>query len=202
MLDLNFNVKNQILERTDKQVLVNKSRNYLECNFNFTTDDWEGLSKVAIFKNSFGESFTSYLGNDRECNCMVPSPALVGDYFKVSIYGGDLITTNEKTVVLIPAGYTTEISEIPEDSADIFVQIFDQIEERIDNVIFNEGHLEFLSGENVLVDVELTVDNTLSLTSTNPVMNNVITSALNGKADAFDFVEELDITIENLIGRQ
>ena len=45
------------------------------------------------------------------------------------------------------------------------------------------------------------VDSALSSSSENPVQNKIITNALDGKADSFDFVDELDTTINNLIGR-
>lgn len=131
-MDLNFEINNQILTRTDENILlVNKSRNYIQCNFSFQTSEWNGLNKFVIFKNEEGKAYEYWLGNSCECNCIIPSPVLSGDFFLISIYGGDRITTDEKRVVLIRSGYTSDISSIT-DEKDIFIQILEMIEGKAD----------------------------------------------------------------------
>ena len=88
-MDLNFKVNNQILSRLDQNILVNKSINYLFCNFNFETSEWDDLDKFAIFKDSFGRAYTIHLGTDNNCRVSVPHDALIGTHFKVSVYGGE-----------------------------------------------------------------------------------------------------------------
>lgn len=68
----------------------------------------------------------------------------------------------------------------------------DAIDSKIDNKI-TEAELNVS---------EITVDDELDEDSTNPVQNKVINTALNGKADSFDFIELLDITIQNMIGME
>lgn len=57
-VNINFHVKNQIIKRTDKTIVVNKSKNILFADFIFDEEDWEGKHKFAIFKNET-QAFTS-----------------------------------------------------------------------------------------------------------------------------------------------
>lgn len=189
-MDLNFKINNQLLTRTDQEILVNKSKNYLHCNFLFETSDWSGLVKFALFKNEENETYPVYLGLNDTVSCIVPTKVLNGDFFKVSVYGGDFISTNEKTIVLLPAGYTGEVGE----DKDLLVKIFERIEEKIDNVTYTNGILTFESNGVVLETISLVVDSELSTTSENPVQNKVITSALDGKAERIHNHVNADIT--------
>ena len=132
-MDLNFEIKNQILSRKDKNTLVNKSRGYVKCNFSFKTSEWTGLNKFVIFKNEADEAYEVYLGTSCECDCIIPSPVLIGDYFLVSIYGGNVITTDEKRVVLIKSGYTTDLSTVEEYDTDIFIYMLECLEGKADD---------------------------------------------------------------------
>lgn len=201
-MDLNFEVKEQIIKRLDNNVLVNKSKNYVLCHFDFKTIEWEDENKFAIFKDSWGHSYKCVLGTDSICECYVPNDALKGTSFKVSVYCGDLITSNELTIILIPSGYTTNITSPSgfEDS-DVFVTIFDELESKIDKVLYADSSIQCWSGSTLLYEIPLVVDSALDNNSTNPVENRVVSDALDGKADIFDFVEKMDITIQNLIGR-
>lgn len=206
-MDLNFKVNNQILSRVDKQVLVNKSVNYVFCNFEFQTDDWEATDKFVIFKDSWGKAYTISLGISNTIRCVVPQEALKGTHFKISVYTGDsesLITTNELTILLIPSGYTTNITPTSSGDPDIFIQIFEELETKIDSIIYEDGFLRCYADGKLITELELPliVDDTLSHESKNPVQNKIITNALDGKENAFDFVERLDITIQNIIGRE
>lgn len=158
-MDLNFEIKNQILSRTDENILVNKSKNYVFCNFKFKTDDWDNLEKFTIFKDSWGRSFVSYLGTSSDCRCVVPAEALKGTNFKVSVYGGDLITSSELTILLVPSGYTTCISPTAEPmSRDVFVEIFDKLQSKIDNIVYEEGYLRCYSEGEVVTELMLFED--------------------------------------------
>ena len=129
-MKLNFQVKNQILSRADDNVLVNQSRNYVQCGFTFLTEEWRNINKYVIFKNEDDESFELFLGTGCYCECIIPSQVLTGDYFLLSVHGGDLITTDEKRVVLLEAGYTTEITPIKPYEKDIFIIIFEELAEK------------------------------------------------------------------------
>lgn len=49
-MQLSFSVKNQSLTRLGSFRPIEKSINYLTCNFTFTTSDWDGTAKSAIFE--------------------------------------------------------------------------------------------------------------------------------------------------------
>ena len=134
-MDLYFEINNQLLSQTGKEkpILVNKSRNYITCNFTFKTSEWEGLNKFAIFKNEDDEAYEVYLGTSCQCDCVIPSKALTGDYFLVSLYGGNLITTDERRVVLLKAGYTKDISPVQDYDTDIFVYMLERLEGKADD---------------------------------------------------------------------
>ena len=103
---LEFEVHNQILTRIDSQDVLNKSRNIYKCLFTFEEDsEWINLNKFVIFKDGWGNSSTVHLGkSSNTLSCLVPDEILRGSYFQVSIYAGDLITTNNVSVALIHSG--------------------------------------------------------------------------------------------------
>jgi len=199
---LNFEVNNQIITRLDDNILVNKSRHYVKCCFEFKTTDWQGIEKFALFKDSWGNTYRVYLEAGCTCECEIPHDALKGTNFRISLYGGDLITTNELRVLLIPSGYTTRLSNASVEDKDIFIQIFEELQTKIDKVIYEDNCIRCYAGDELLCEVPLIVDEELNSTSINPVQNRVVNAALEGKEDAFDFVERMDITIQNLIGRE
>lgn len=158
-MDLNFEINNQMLLRKDENILVNKSKNYVFCNFRFKTEEWTNKEKFAIFKDSWGKSYVSYLGTNCNCRCVVPAEALKGTNFKVSVYGGDLITSSELTILLVPSGYTTRISPTAEPmSRDVFVEIFDQLQNKIDDIVYEDGYLRCYSAGEIVTELMLLVD--------------------------------------------
>ena len=202
MKTLNFEINNQIIKRLDDNILVNKSKNYVKCSFEFKTEDWQELPKFALFKDDWGNTYRTHLGTGCTFECAVPHDALRGTSFKVSVYGGDLVTTNELRVLLIPSGYTTRIATASPEEKDVFVEIFEELQTKIDKVIYEDNCIRCYAGDELLCEVQLIVDEELSGTSINPVQNRVVNEALEGKEDAFDFVDRLDITIQNMIGRE
>ena len=48
---LSFSIYGQYLKRVDVKTIANKSKNILECKFNFKTDIWNEVDKFALFKN-------------------------------------------------------------------------------------------------------------------------------------------------------
>lgn len=72
---------------------------------------------------------------------------MTGNYMKISIYGGDLITTTELKIILLPSGYTIDISPIDPSAKDVFVEAFETIQSKIDQVEFEDGYLKCYGGE-------------------------------------------------------
>ncbi len=61
---LHFVVNNQIITRTDTFVPVRNSRNYLYAEFEFKTEDWAGVSKIALFHNEGNEQISIFARRD------------------------------------------------------------------------------------------------------------------------------------------
>ena len=100
---LNFTIKGQRLERTDRNYLVNLSHNYLQSKFSFLSEDWENLNKYITF-NSKTNNYR-YPLNNQDNLLIVPNELLRGKYFHVKAYGYNqeeelLITTNDVIIVL------------------------------------------------------------------------------------------------------
>ena len=71
---LNLTVENQRLTLAETPFVAEDTEGYIQCVFDFTTDDWNGTVKTAHFKNpKTGEITTQLLEND---SCMVPPEAL------------------------------------------------------------------------------------------------------------------------------
>ena len=155
-MDLKFTIKNQILSRTDSHSIVNKSRNYLECYFSFKSIEWNDVEKFAIFKDENDDAYNVHLGTDCECSCIVPYEVLKqGDFFRVTVYGGNLITTTEQTILLLNSGYTTDIQTPTASEVDVFNEIFTTLNKKIDNVVFNDGVLEIYSDDRLIKSINL-----------------------------------------------
>ena len=170
---ISFEINNQIIQRLDNNVLVNKSKNYIECKFTFATNEWENVDKFAIFKDSWNESYLVHLGKDSICTCAPPGDVLTGTYFKVSIYAGDLLTTNEKTVALVPSGYTTHI-KIPENqSIDIFTQLFAALNSKVSDITYENGVMRVFSENGELAVFDLITTSNLSPVATTGSYNDL-----------------------------
>lgn len=177
---MNFTIENQELRFSEEPYeFVNRTRNYIKCNFDFITDDWKDIVKIAVFYNDKEQEFLRYIDLDEEgfYSCEVPYDALIGDYFKICLYGGDLITTQLLTIPLKRSGYRRP-HQCSVDNKDIFVDIFDLInsnnestieklnfleEHRFTNVTFEDDNLVFSNAEDVeLTRVDLHVESTVS----------------------------------------
>ncbi len=98
-----FNVENQKVSRMDSFHPVQGSRNYLYAEFRFLTSDWNGhKTKTAVFKGA-EEAISVVLSDDGRC--LVPWEVLRKDSFTVSVFAGDLITTNKSVVKVYRSGY-------------------------------------------------------------------------------------------------
>lgn len=119
-----FKVKHQTILRLDAEKLASGSRNYVEAVFNFS-EEWEGLIKTAVFtKNGF--AFHVLLEEDK---CMVPAEVLeTKGVFKVSVFGGDLITVTNAEIHVAASGYA-EGGSPADPTPDIYQQIIKMIEE-------------------------------------------------------------------------
>ena len=101
-MQLDFNVKEQTLTWVNKEKTpVADSVKYLTAKFKFS-DEWTGIEKTATFFTSDGKPYNQLLVDDW---CEVPHEVIKAPLFKVSVAGGDLITTNIIIVGIIKSGY-------------------------------------------------------------------------------------------------
>lgn len=124
MPQLEFNIKGQIIRRTDRINVVADSRNYLYAHFTFETEEWTGI-KTAIFKYN-GEHYEVILTEEE--SCLVPHEVLEGGgkNFYVSVFCGDLITANTAKVFVNKSGYFDDADAPPTPS--VYSQILAELE--------------------------------------------------------------------------
>ena len=117
---LEFNVKNQIIERADNFMAVADSRNYLCAKFSFS-EEWQGLI-TAIFGN--GNDYYSVILTDNACT--VPWEVIKAPFFTVSVVCGDRITANSIKVLVEISGFSD--GETPKDpTPDVYNQIIESV---------------------------------------------------------------------------
>ena len=152
MIKIQFNLENQLLKRTDTETIMNKSKHIIQAEFTIEGEMWEDIDRFVIFKDSWHEETIMHL--DADSTCTVPSRCLDGPFFKVSVYGGDLITTNEITIPLIDSGYNKAHNlshKCNRPTRDVFVEIFQKLHFKIDNILCENNNL-LLFSDGVLLD--------------------------------------------------
>lgn len=105
---LTFDVKNQIINRTDNNRVVADSKNYLYVSFDFT-DDWTG-NKTAVFQHESDVAREQLLDDNNTCS--VPSECIKKGELCISCFCGDLITAN-KIYINIEEGNLIMPIELP-----------------------------------------------------------------------------------------
>lgn len=156
-LELKFSIENQIIKRIDNEVVVSKSRNALEATFTFN-EFWNDSEKFVIFTDDNGRESTMYLGRiGASYTIPVPSSVIQGRYFGVTVYAGDLLTTNKVIVYLKDSGYDRHHhhhSHKPHHGdKDIFVDIYEKLHSCFDELEFIENNLNFYNGDELLATV-------------------------------------------------
>lgn len=136
MPTLEFEIKNQIIIRTDDFRVVADSENYLHARFNFLTDEWSGHVKTAVFVNEPDEPYVVILENDE---CLVPSEVLrgSGNYIYVSVFADSLITANRTKVFVERSGYTGDVEDIITPTPSVYwqlIEMYEQMQEQMQNI--------------------------------------------------------------------
>ena len=114
-MDLEFEIDNQILKRTDTETLFNKDYDNYTCNVTFTETD-DSVDKFIIFTDGWNNKITIHLTEDENYSCPLPNRMLRGSLFKVTVYDGEL-KTNQLTIPLSFKSYpkTENNTELVED---------------------------------------------------------------------------------------
>ena len=158
-MSLEFEVNDQQLRRVDSTKIVGSNRNVYTCKFTFIDSAWDELHKFAIFTDGWGTTIKCHLGKDSNIlTCLVPEEVLEGANFKVAVYGGDLLSTNNVTIPIIESGYKKHIRSkgaCPGDKKDVFVEIFDSLDTKIDSIAFSNDYLHFLCNDKLVESVYL-----------------------------------------------
>lgn len=127
-MTLNFAVNNQSLSLNRVQQnlkLVADSKKYLITKFIFQSSEWKKGELVYALFSYKGKIYKQELGLEEGVGpdeCYVPEWVTKTPGFKVSLVGGDRITTNEVEVKLLPSGYTSDPSSpppLPEDDSSV-----------------------------------------------------------------------------------
>lgn len=121
-----FNIRNQTISRVDNVRVMSMSHNYIVAHFDFLTDDWEEVSKIAIFAKG-SRSFKVILDSNLEA--FVPWELLEdAGTVLVSVYGGDLITVNAAEVTVEQSSYTDDAENERLPTPDVWEQLLARID--------------------------------------------------------------------------
>ena len=162
-MELKFSIENQIIKRIDNEILVSKTRNAVDATFTFN-ELWNDSEKIVIFRDDQGRSIREYLGKlGASYTIPVPSRALCGRYFSVTVYAGDLLTTNTLIVYLKDSGYHPHHHKHHkhnhdcncDEDKDIFIDIYEKLHSRFDSLDFRDNNLSFYSDGELLCIVNL-----------------------------------------------
>ena len=163
-MQLDFNVNEQTLTWVNKEKTpVADSVKYLTAKFTFS-DEWTGINKTATFFTSDGKPYNQVLVDD---GCEVPHEVIKAPLFKVSVAGGDLITTNIIIVSIIKSGYVKGETPKPP-TPDVYAQILEKAthaEEIAETVA--EGENERVDAEKLRVSSEERRDEAEEIRQTN-----------------------------------
>ena len=148
---LSFDVSNQHITRTDSFRVVSKSRNYLHAQFCFLTEEWNGKEKTVLF-----DSYPVILSDDG--TCLVPWEILTAPgTFSVSVFAGDLITTDRVLVRVYESGYQEAMSESSPPTPDLLAQLMALLHKKADGIRYENSVLSLLSGESILSSITFVV---------------------------------------------
>lgn len=156
MIDIDFLINDKnTLQRLDSNIIIEMSTNYL-CNFTFEGEQWEDEEKFVIFKNNKNKAYVASLGTEMQTSTVIPQAALSGCVLKISVYAGDLYTTNELSLIVTATGYTENtISETP-GFTDAFVSAYERIESKFDEAMLEGNTIIFFANGNQIATLDLT----------------------------------------------
>ena len=121
-MKLTFDIKNQIITRTDTNRVISNSADYIEAEFSFSSD-WDNLTKVASFKN--GNIVISVPLDNNSIPAEKHLNLGVGNW-KVSVEGvlsDQKIETNAANVVVKSSGSIKHVGPAPDVYQDLLVML-------------------------------------------------------------------------------
>lgn len=118
---LRFTVNGQEL-KSHPVTVVADSRNYLSAEFVFGPD-WEGIEKTAVFQAASGAVYHMLV---QDGVCSVPEEVIRVPWFRVSVFGGDRLTTNRAEISVCQSGFLPGVTP-PEPTPDIYDQLLSSV---------------------------------------------------------------------------
>ena len=150
-VNIEFTINDQILSRKGHKPVVKRNSNVYQAKFTFESEGWDNIHKFALFTDGWGHRETVYLGKGSSVlTCVIPSKVLQGSHFKVSVYSGELITTNSIVIYLEDSDQHRH-GGCDNHRKDIFVEIFDRLDKTIDSIAFSDNCLH-LFNQDVLIE--------------------------------------------------
>ena len=120
-----FDVNKTILKRKDDNILASYSKNIDKCVFN-CDDCWSDIYKYALFTSVLNKQYIEDLGFGHKVSCVIPDEVMKGNYFSVSIFGGDRKTTIQEDILIEPSGFTDKTeSSLESDDTEISLPFSD-----------------------------------------------------------------------------
>ncbi len=126
-MQLRFQVNMQHIVRMDSFRVVAGSKNYISCAFQFSAD-WNGIIKTAVFAKG-NVVYHAVLKND--AISADEMPVFSAGIWRVSVFGGDLITADAAALYVLETGFSEEnVPEAP--STGVYESLTALIQENID----------------------------------------------------------------------
>lgn len=156
MIDLYFTITPQnFLHRIDSNLIQNQVDEEYICHFTFEGEDWQDKEKFVTFfvKN---KKYTASLGFENECESPIPFAALIGCIINIKVHAEDIITRNQVSlVVLQPKEQIIYDCQKQEDYHDVYVEAFNQISTKFDEVRLENNELIFYSSGKKVSQISL-----------------------------------------------
>lgn len=111
-MKLVFKIKKTKLERVDEEILTSYTRN-AKCLFIFSPE-WANIYKYALFIDVYGNQYLRDLGFGEHLKCIIPDNITKGNFFSVSVFGGDRYATNQESILIQPSGFNDDTESLLE----------------------------------------------------------------------------------------
>ena len=112
---LYFTVDKKTLKRDDCEIITSYSENIDICHFN-CKNKWSDIYKYALFTGVSNKQEIVDLGFGSKVSCKIPSEILKGNFFSVSVFGGDRYTTTQEDILVLPSGFNKDTEKLLESS--------------------------------------------------------------------------------------
>ena len=110
-MKLHFTIDKQTLRREDDEMLASYSKNFVRCVFRCEYP-WDDMYKYALFSDVSNKKYIVDLGYGHKVQCKIPCDVLKGNFFSVSVFGGNRLTTNQESIILESSGFSDSVESL------------------------------------------------------------------------------------------